>query len=85
MATTEPVTVFINEKLFRVRPGLSAVEAVALLDPAVPDALSRGAAYLTDARGIRLPSDTPVHDGTIIRVIRRRPDTSSAEPPSRPC
>jgi hypothetical protein len=79
MTGPEPVTIFINERVFRVRPGLSAAEAAAQLDPELPGALRDGTAYLTDARGIRLTGDEPADAGTIIRVIRR-----SAEPPSRP-
>ena len=65
-----PVTVFINEKLFRVRPGLAAAEAVAQYDPSLPELLRRGTAYLTDGRGIRLSGDAPISAGGIIRVVR---------------
>jgi len=70
MPPPEPVTVFINEKLFRVRPGLAAAEAVAHYDPGLPEALRRGTAYLTDGRGIRLGEDAPITPGAIIRVVR---------------
>ena len=78
MTGPEPATIFINEQVFRVRPGLSAAEAAAHLDPELPAALQDGTAYLTDARGIRLPPDQPVSAGSIIRVVRR-----AAEPSSR--
>jgi len=74
MTGPEPATIFINERVFRVMPGLSAAEAVAQLDPELPGALRAGTAYLTDARGIALPSDQTVTAGTIIRVIRRHPE-----------
>lgn len=79
----EPVTVFINEKLFRVRPGLPAAEAAGQYDSALPEALRQGAAYLTDGRGIRLAEDEPVAAGAIIRVVRsaRSPrDEADAQP-----
>lgn len=79
----EPVTVFINEKLFRVRAGLPAAEATAQYDPALPEALRRGTAYLTDGRGIRLAEDEPVAAGAIIRVVRStrsRGDEADAQP-----
>jgi hypothetical protein len=79
MTGAEPVTIFINERVFRVRPGLAAAEAAAQLDPDLAPALRAGTAYLTDARGIRLSPDEPVGAGTILRVVRR-----AAEPPSRP-
>jgi hypothetical protein len=77
MTGPEPVTIFINERVFRVRPGLSAAEAVAQLEPELPGALRAGTAYLTDARGIALSPDEPVGAGTIIRVIRRSAETTS--------
>ncbi len=79
MTGPEPATIFINERVFRVRPGLSAAEAAAQLDPELPAALRDGTAYLTDARGIRMTGDEPVGGGAILRVVRR-----SAEPPRRP-
>jgi orotidine-5'-phosphate decarboxylase len=89
MTGPEPATIFINEQVFRVRPGISAAEAAAQLDPGLPDALRDGTAYLTDGRGIAISPDQPVAAGTILRVIRRaaeppsRRDVQSAEPPSR--
>ena len=71
MTGPEPATIFINEQVFRVRPGLSAAEAAAQLDPELVGALRDGTAYLTDARGIRLNGDEPISSGTILRVIRR--------------
>lgn len=71
MTGPEPATIFINERVFRVRPGLSAAEAAAQLDPELEGALRNGTAYLTDARGIRLTGDEPISSGTILRVIRR--------------
>jgi hypothetical protein len=70
MTGAEPVTIFINERAVRVRPGLSAAEAAVQLDPGLAPALGAGTAYLTDARGIRLAGDEPVGAGTIIRVVR---------------
>jgi hypothetical protein len=93
MTGSEPATIFINERVFRVRPGMSAAEAAAQLDPELPGALRDGTAYLTDARGIGLSPEQPVAAGTIIRVVRRSADTQrvpasrrdaqNAEPPSR--
>jgi hypothetical protein len=78
----EPVTIFINERMFRVRTGISAAEAAAQLDPGLPASLRSGAAYLTDARGIRLTGDEPVVAGQILRVVRsaRESKESDAHP-----
>jgi len=82
-SAADPITIFINETLLRVRPGLAAEEAAALYDPALADALRRGSAYLTDGRGLRLSGDDPVSAGAIIRVIRSartRQEESDAHP-----
>ncbi len=79
MTAPEPATIFINERMFRVRPGVSAVEAAAQLDPDLPAALRAGTAYLTDARGIRLGGDEPVAPGTILRVVRSARDTKEPD------
>ena len=70
MATSESVTVFINERAFRVRPGLPAAEALAQFDPGLREELRSGAAYLTDGRGIRIGGEVPLSGGAIIRVVR---------------
>ena len=82
MTGPEPATIFINERMFRVRPGISAAEAAAQLDPDLPAALRAGAAYLTDARGLRVAGDEPVGAGSILRVVRsvREAKESDAHP-----
>ncbi len=82
MTGPEPATIFINERVFRVRPGVTAAEAVAQLDPDLPAALRAGTAYLTDARGLRLSGEEPVASGAIIRIVRpaRATKESDAHP-----
>ncbi len=70
MTGPEPATIFINERAHRVRPGLSAAEAAAQVEPGLPAALQAGTAYLTDGRGIRLSGAEPVGPGAIIRIVR---------------
>lgn len=64
-----PVLVFVNDHAVRIAPGARAAEAVALHDPALAELLRSGAAYLTDARGIRSAPDGPVYPGLILRVV----------------
>ena len=66
---TEPVVVFVNERAVRVAPGVTAETAVAALDPGLGEKLREGAAYLTDARGIRIGNGEPVYAGAILRVV----------------
>jgi hypothetical protein len=66
---SDPVLVFVNDRAVRIAPGARAIEAVELHDPALAGPLRTGGAYLTDARGIRLAPDEPVHAGLILRVV----------------
>jgi len=66
---TEAVLVFIDDQAVSVPPGTTALAAVASLDPARAERIQRGAAYLTDGRGIRLDGDAAVFQGAIIRVV----------------
>ena len=66
---SDAVLLFVNERPVRIAAGAQAREAVAALDPALAQRLSAGEAYLTDGRGIRLESDSPVFAGAILRVV----------------
>jgi len=66
---TGPIAVFVNDRLVRIPGGAPASAAVAAHDPGLGDALTRGEAYLTDGRGIRLSPETVVFSGAILRVV----------------
>jgi len=80
---SEPVLVFVNERPVRLAPGSTAADAVAGMDVRLAAGLARGAAYLTDGRGIRCDPSTPVTPGAIFRVVltaRADPGASDADP-----
>ena len=62
--------VYVNERPVDVAPGASAAAAVRAADPELGAAVTAGAAYLTDGRGVRIEPDAPVAAGTILRVVR---------------
>jgi hypothetical protein len=61
--------VFVNERPVEVAPGSDALAAVGTLDPGLARRVRESTAYLTDARGIRLPETTPLAPGSILRVV----------------
>jgi hypothetical protein len=65
----ETLRCFVNEKALSLTPGAAVRDAVAAFDPALSDRFTRGEAYVTDARGIRVTADHPLTGGAILRVI----------------
>ncbi len=77
---TDLVPVFVNGHCIRLESGQAVSSAVALYDAALAEALAAGAAYVTDGRGIRLPTDSPLQGGAILRVVvSARRDTDEAD------
>ncbi|MGH7628829.1 MAG: hypothetical protein ACREOF_05465 [Gemmatimonadales bacterium] len=68
---TGPIRVYVNEQPVDIAPGASAEAAVRALDPALADAVSAGAARLTDGRGIDVAPEAPLVPGSILRAARR--------------
>ena len=66
---TESLRAFVNERPVSVPPGATALDAVQAFDPALAARVAAGEAYLTDGRGIRLPADSRLAPGAIVRVI----------------
>jgi len=66
---TGTIRCFVNEQGRSVPAGSTVREAVAALDAALADRVVNGEAYVTDARGIRVPSDHPLTGGAILRVV----------------
>jgi hypothetical protein len=64
-----PIRVYVNERPVEVPAGADAITAVTALDSALGSAVAVGGAYLTDGRGIRLESRTPLSAGAILRVV----------------
>ena len=61
--------VFVNAASLEVEKGSDVRAAVRALDPELEGKLTAGAAFVTDARGIELPSDAPLAEGSILRVV----------------
>jgi hypothetical protein len=66
---TGTIRCFVNERGQSVPSGATVREAVAAFDAGLADRLGKGEAYVTDARGIRVPADHPLTGGAILRVV----------------
>ncbi len=60
---------FVNERGLALTPGATVRDAVAAFDPALADRVRRAEAYVTDARGIRVPPEQVLAGGAILRVV----------------
>lgn len=69
---TETVRVYINARSIDVPPSATALEAVEAFDPGEASAIRAGERMITDSRGLPSPSDAPVHNGAIFRIVRAR-------------
>ena len=61
--------VFVNAVPLEIARGADVRTAVRALDPELDRKLAGGGAFVTDARGIELPSDAPLAEGSILRVV----------------
>lgn len=75
--------VFVNAVPLEIARGADVRDAVRALDPGLEGKLERGAAYVTDARGIEVPPDAQLAEGSILRVVvsaRRGAEERDAHP-----
>ena len=61
--------VFVNAVPLEVVQGADVRAAVRALDAELERKLAGGSAFVTDARGIELPPDSPLAEGSILRVV----------------
>jgi hypothetical protein len=61
--------VFVNAVPLEVGTGADVRAAVLALDPELERKLAGGSAYVTDARGIEVPPDGTLSEGSILRVV----------------
>jgi hypothetical protein len=61
--------VFVNAEPLEVGKGADVRAAVLAHDAALEPRLTAGGAYVTDARGIELPLDAGLVEGSILRVV----------------
>lgn len=73
--------VFVNSVPLDVTRGADVRAAVLAHDAGLERKVAAGAAYVTDARGIEVPFDSPLAEGAILRVVvsaRRAPEERDA-------
>lgn len=61
--------VFVNAVALEVAKGADVRAAVRALDPELERKVAGGAAHVTDARGIEVPPDGALAEGSILRVV----------------
>ena len=74
------IRVFVNTSALDLPVGAAASEAVRAFDPELEARVARGAAYVTDGRGIEIDPSETLASGAILRVVvraRRGPDADA--------
>jgi len=74
------IRVFVNASALDLPAGSDALQAVRAFDPELEASLARGAALVTDGRGIEVDPAKPLTSGSILRVVvraRRGPDADA--------
>ncbi len=66
------VVVFVDAHRVEVTPGSTVLDAVRAFDAAAADAVTGGSRAVTDSRGLPIAVETPVHGGTILRLVSAR-------------
>jgi hypothetical protein len=71
---TEPksVRVFVDATALELPVGSTAIDAVRALDPSLASSVVDGARIITDSRGLPTAPETPVHAGSIFRIVANR-------------
>ena len=69
---TDTVRVFVNGRGLDAPAGGTALDAVACHSAADATAVTEGALLVTDSRGLPIPSDTPLFNGALLRLIPNR-------------
>ena len=64
--------VFVNGVGLDAPSGGTALDAVAVHSSADADAVREGTLIVTDSRGLPVPSDTPLFNGALFRLIPNR-------------
>ena len=73
------VRVYFNGRGIDAPVDVSALDALALHDPALADAVRAGTRALVDSRGLGVDAGTTVHGGAIFRVVSARAAQSAAD------
>ena len=68
---------FVNERGIEVEAGATVADAIRAFDPGLAQRVATGErSRVTDARGIEVALDDPVHAGDIFRVVVSARDAS---------
>ena len=70
---------FLNGQPCHVPPGTTLVQLLSRQDPSLAEALDRGSALATDARGIAADPTLPMAPGAIFRVVRSARNDSTPD------
>jgi hypothetical protein len=65
------IRVFVNASALDLPAGTHVGEAVRAFDAALETSIAKGAAYVTDGRGVEIDPDSPLASGAILRVVVR--------------
>jgi hypothetical protein len=65
------IRVFVNASVMDLPAGADVGQAVRAYNGELEASIARGAAYVTDARGIEVDLSTPLTGGDILRVVMR--------------
>jgi hypothetical protein len=68
---TETIRVFVNTTALDLPAGADVGQAVRAFDPDLGASVQRGAAFVTDGRGLELDPAAPLARGSILRVVVR--------------
>ena len=68
---SETIRVFVNATALDLPAGAQVREALIAFDPALDQEVVRGAACVTDGRGIEVDRSAPLASGAILRVALR--------------
>ena len=69
---TDTVRVFVNGVGLDAPAGGTALDAVTVHSAASADEVRSGAMLVTDSRGLPVPSETPLFNGALFRLIPNR-------------
>jgi hypothetical protein len=76
---SDTMRVFVNGKGVDAPAGGTALDAISTHSLPDADAVRAGAMLVTDSRGLPVPSDTPLHNGAVFRLIANR-ERDAADP-----
>lgn len=69
---TDTVRIYINTAGLDVPAAATALEAVQAWNAAEADLVRNGERMITDSRGLPADPASPVHNGSIFRIVRAR-------------